>query len=201
MTNHGPSARSYYWESCKRFGQECYRTWRQELAIGVVIAGIAFLLTYRDKSALEQFLVVVEATAIVFALFVLFHLARTPFILHYPSSRTGSPTGLAASPLEVRIIWNCSAIRSRLSSCLQTHKTVVLSTGKHHDQSPRPTSRESEPIRSESFHFATAEDYSPAYTTTNFATARESYAVKQPEHGAANTARQADSFEQELIQR
>jgi len=83
VTNHGPSARSYYWESCKRFGQECYRTWRQELAIGVVIAGIAFLLTYRDKSALEQFLVVVEATAIVFALFVLFHLARTPFILHH----------------------------------------------------------------------------------------------------------------------
>lgn len=78
-----PSARSYYWEICKRFGQECYRTWRQDLFIGVVIAAVILLLTRHDKSALEQFLVFVEATGIVFALFVLFHLARTPFTLHH----------------------------------------------------------------------------------------------------------------------
>jgi hypothetical protein len=75
-------ASTYYWEFLKRFGEEGYRTWRAEIFTGVVITGVIYLISWRDKTAREAALIAVEASLIVFAGFVIIQLFRTPFLLH-----------------------------------------------------------------------------------------------------------------------
>jgi hypothetical protein len=74
---------SYYWEFLKRFGEECYRSWRQEVFGACLTTLIIFSITrHQDKNAWEVARVTLEANLIFFTGFVLFHLIRTPYLLH-----------------------------------------------------------------------------------------------------------------------
>ncbi len=84
-------ASTYYGEFLKRFGEECYRTWRTEIFTGLAITVVIYLISWRDKTASEAALVAVEASLIVFAGFVIVQLFRTPFLLH--RERTDSISG------------------------------------------------------------------------------------------------------------
>jgi hypothetical protein len=86
-----PTGSSYYWEWCKRFGNECYRTWRAELSTAFVVTVVACLITWRERTAWDSILVALEANLIVFAIFVMGHLFRVPFLLH--NERNYPPAG------------------------------------------------------------------------------------------------------------
>jgi len=73
---------TYYWEYLKRFGERCYRTWRAEFFISVVLAIISSILTWGDKTAWESTKVFLVATAILYGCFVVFNFLYTPYILH-----------------------------------------------------------------------------------------------------------------------
>lgn len=77
-----PKASHYYWQFLKRFGQECYRSWRKEIFAAVILTPITYLLTKQDKNALENAMVALEANITLFSAYVVFHLIRTPYLLH-----------------------------------------------------------------------------------------------------------------------
>lgn len=68
----------YYWNLCKHFGAECYRTGRWELLAGAIAGFFTAVITggWRDyKTALF-------ATALTLGCFAVLHLVRAPFISH-----------------------------------------------------------------------------------------------------------------------
>jgi hypothetical protein len=74
---------SYYWIFCKRFGVECYQTWRQELLASVVVSVIAYGLTVKeDPTAWKNFKVALIATAITLGAFAIWHSLRSPWLVH-----------------------------------------------------------------------------------------------------------------------
>jgi hypothetical protein len=40
-----PTWSSYYWNCAKHFGEECYRTWKEELSFAFVVMLIAYLIS------------------------------------------------------------------------------------------------------------------------------------------------------------
>jgi hypothetical protein len=73
----------YYWIFCKRFGAECYQTWRQELLASLIVSVIAYFLTVKyDPMAWKNFKVVLIATAVTLGAFALWHLLRSPWLVH-----------------------------------------------------------------------------------------------------------------------
>ncbi len=68
----------YYWNFCKHFGMECYRTWRLELAASVLVAFFVFVLNGDWK----DFRTALFATALALGCFAIWHLLRVPFLLH-----------------------------------------------------------------------------------------------------------------------
>jgi hypothetical protein len=77
-----PKASSYYWQFLKRFGEECYRTWRREIFVAVIVNIITFFLIRHDKNAWGITEVALEANLYLFSIFAAFHLVRTPYLLH-----------------------------------------------------------------------------------------------------------------------
>ena len=68
----------YYWRFIQHFGQECYRTWRLELAAGVLVGFFVAVL----NRAWNDFRTAVLATALTLGVFVVWHLLRLPWLLH-----------------------------------------------------------------------------------------------------------------------
>jgi hypothetical protein len=73
---------TYYWEFLARWGQECYRSWRHEIALAVVLSLLTYLVSLGDNGALKSTEVTLEANLLLFLIFVLIHLIRTPYLLH-----------------------------------------------------------------------------------------------------------------------
>jgi hypothetical protein len=73
----------YYWRFLLEFGQECYRTWRWELLASFVVSFVTYLITTgEDALAWRNFQIAFVATALTLAGFALWHLLRTPWLVH-----------------------------------------------------------------------------------------------------------------------
>lgn len=68
----------YYWHLCMYFEQECYRTWRWELASSVVLSVFVLLLTRNWK----DFKTALLATGLTLGVFAIWHLVRTSWLVH-----------------------------------------------------------------------------------------------------------------------
>jgi hypothetical protein len=74
---------TYYWLACKRFGAECYHTWRAELFASVVVSLFIYLLSLREnRGAWKDFRTALLATAFTLGSFALWHLVRIPWLTH-----------------------------------------------------------------------------------------------------------------------
>ncbi len=73
----------YYWRFCQEFGRECYRTWRWELFASLGISFTTYMITKGDDPlAWRNFKVAFLATVLTLAGFALWHLVRTPWLVH-----------------------------------------------------------------------------------------------------------------------
>jgi hypothetical protein len=78
-----PKPHLYYWSFCQAFGQECYRTWRWELLASFGISVVTYLITKGDDPlAWRNFKIAFLATTLTLAGFALWHLVRTPWLVH-----------------------------------------------------------------------------------------------------------------------
>lgn len=78
-----PKAHLYYWRICKRFGAECYHTWRTELLASFIVSiGTYFVSKGEDPSAWRNFRVALISIGFTLAAFALGHLVRTPWLVH-----------------------------------------------------------------------------------------------------------------------
>jgi hypothetical protein len=68
----------FYWKMCEHFGLECYKTWRAELLASVVIVVFTSVITQQWK----DFKTALLATGLTLGIFAIWHLLRTPWILH-----------------------------------------------------------------------------------------------------------------------
>lgn len=68
----------YYWNLCKHFGVECYKTWRWELAASVLVVFFTALISGQWK----DFRTALLATGLTLGCFAAWHLVRVPFVLH-----------------------------------------------------------------------------------------------------------------------
>jgi hypothetical protein len=83
----------YYWRFLLEFGQECYRTWRWELLASLVVAFVTYMITAGDDPlAWRNFQIALVATAIALAGFALWHLLRTPWLVHRGSQSAEEST-------------------------------------------------------------------------------------------------------------
>jgi hypothetical protein len=83
----------YYWRFLLEFGQECYRTWRWELLASFVVSFVTYLITTGDDSlAWKNFQIAFVATALTLAGFALWHLLRTPWLVHRSLQSTKEST-------------------------------------------------------------------------------------------------------------
>ncbi|GGA80937.1 hypothetical protein GCM10011507_35190 [Edaphobacter acidisoli] len=66
------------------FLHECYSTWRQELLASTLVSAATYVLMLRshDPAAWGTFKVAIVASGIVLGGFAIWHLLRTPFLLH-----------------------------------------------------------------------------------------------------------------------
>jgi hypothetical protein len=79
-------AGSYYWTFFQVFGRECYRTWRQDFFVSFITALAVYAITYRsDPAALESLKVALQSAGVVLGLFTIFHLVKTPYLVHTES--------------------------------------------------------------------------------------------------------------------
>lgn len=80
----------YYWRFFLEFGQECYRTWRWELLASLVVSFLSYLITAGDDPlAWRNFQIALLATAGTLGGFALWHLVRTPWLVHRSSQAPG----------------------------------------------------------------------------------------------------------------
>jgi hypothetical protein len=77
-------ARNYLRQFFSIFLRECYRTWRQELLTSILVALASYILMVKrhDPTAWNNFKVALIASGIVLGGFAVWHLMRTPFLLH-----------------------------------------------------------------------------------------------------------------------
>jgi hypothetical protein len=86
----------YYWNLCKHFGMECYRTWRWELLASLVFGWFVAVLGGNWK----DFRTALLATGLTLGSFALWHLVRVPFLLHrsvHAAGDTSDPGPLAGA--------------------------------------------------------------------------------------------------------
>jgi hypothetical protein len=73
----------YYWKLCEKFGEECYRTWRAELLATFLISVVTYFISKGDDPfAWRNFEVALISTALTLAAFAVWHLLRTPWLVH-----------------------------------------------------------------------------------------------------------------------
>jgi hypothetical protein len=75
--------RLYYWRLCKKFGAECYHTWRAELLASFIVSLASYWVSKGDDPlAWRNFKVVLIATVFTLGAFALWHLVRAPWLVH-----------------------------------------------------------------------------------------------------------------------
>jgi hypothetical protein len=73
----------YYWECAKYFGQECYRTWKEELGFAVIAMVVAYLFGRgADPRAWADLQIAFVSSGITLGIFAVYHLIRVPFFVH-----------------------------------------------------------------------------------------------------------------------
>lgn len=73
----------YYWKLCEKFGEECYRTWRAELLASFLISVVTYVISKGDDPlAWRNFKFASISIGLTLAAFALWHLLRTPWLLH-----------------------------------------------------------------------------------------------------------------------
>lgn len=78
-----PRPHLYYWKLCEKFGEECYRTWRAELLTSFLTSVIVYLISKGDDPlAWSNFKTASISTALTLAAFAVWHLLRTPWLVH-----------------------------------------------------------------------------------------------------------------------
>jgi hypothetical protein len=83
----------YYWKFFLEFGRECYRTWRWELFASLGVSFLTYLITVSDDPlAWRNFEIAFLATALTLAAFALWHLIRTPWIVHRSANAGDEPS-------------------------------------------------------------------------------------------------------------
>jgi hypothetical protein len=84
------NSRSYFVLFAKRFGYELYRSWRAYMFSTIAIALIVFTLSKGGdaSSTGTAFILTLKATGIFLVLFAVYHLFRTPWLLHKDASRS-----------------------------------------------------------------------------------------------------------------
>ena len=91
----------YYWRFCQEFGRECYRTWRWELFASLGVSFTTYMITKGDDPlAWRNFKVAFLATVLTLAGFALWHLVRTPWLVHRAVN----------SPEEATIHWSSGVL-------------------------------------------------------------------------------------------
>jgi hypothetical protein len=122
----------YLWRFLSLFGEECYRTWRQELLASVIASFAAFVITWaNDTLAWSTLKTALLATAIALATFALWHLVRVPYLLTHPRETYGKLTGYFG----VLIVLCLMAGTATLATIVVRHwkTTTSASTGVQHD--------------------------------------------------------------------
>jgi hypothetical protein len=85
----------YYWNCAKHFGQECYRTWREELASAFLIMLVAYFISRgTDTKALADLQVALLSSAIGLGIIAFYHLLRAPFLAYTEAMIGDSSTTL-----------------------------------------------------------------------------------------------------------
>jgi hypothetical protein len=74
---------SYCWILSKKFGVECYETWRSELLASVLVLIATYGLTvHENPTAWRDFQTALLAVAITLGGFALWHIVRSPWLVH-----------------------------------------------------------------------------------------------------------------------
>ncbi len=81
-------ARRYWWRFLSVFGEECYKTWRQELLASAIASIATFFITWaNDTLAWSTLRTALRATAITLAVFAIWHLVKVPYLLTHPREK------------------------------------------------------------------------------------------------------------------
>ena len=77
----------YYWTCIRHFGRQVWRSWRAEVFSSLGVSVIVFLigLRLRDATALSAFEIALVANLGWLALFALWHLVRSPWLIYRDS--------------------------------------------------------------------------------------------------------------------
>ena len=88
-------AHHYLWKFLCLFGEECYKTWRQELLASVVVSIITCAITYaNDKLAFSNLKTALWATLLTLATFAIWHLCKIPYLLTKRHDRSPKIAGV-----------------------------------------------------------------------------------------------------------
>jgi hypothetical protein len=95
----------YLWRFLSLFGEECYKTWRQELLASVIASIATFGITWlNDTLAWSTLRTALFATALTLAVFALWHLLRTPWLLTHPRAKRHNLFGLIGAVVMLCLI-------------------------------------------------------------------------------------------------
>lgn len=87
-----PKPHLYYWRFFQKLGEECYRTWRWELFASFGVSFVTYLITKGDDPlAGRNFKIALIATVLTLAAFALWHLVRTPWLVHREAGAEQAP--------------------------------------------------------------------------------------------------------------
>jgi hypothetical protein len=141
----------YLWTYLRRFGRECYRTWRQELMASVLVCIAAYVIAYvqGDPHAWADLRIALLASGIVLAFFVIWHLIRTPWLLHQDVSVGATPVGKRYGVLGAVIVL-CLLASFAGASFFAVNKIVERNSG--HQSASNGNSSEQSLNQDSSFH-------------------------------------------------
>jgi hypothetical protein len=74
-------AHRYYWEYVKRFGKESYEGFKRDFVISIIVAVVSAAIRLGDRGVWDATIVFLEATAIVFACFAIYHLFHVALLI------------------------------------------------------------------------------------------------------------------------
>ena len=113
--------RQYLWAFLHRFGKECYHTWRQELMASVLVCiAVSILQHFRgDLYAWAGLKTALLASVVVLAGFAIWHLLRTPWLVHQDFSTGIKPEG------RIYGLVGCFVVLSLLAGFVVTTAFVV----------------------------------------------------------------------------
>jgi heme/copper-type cytochrome/quinol oxidase subunit 4 len=81
-------AHHYWWRFISLFGEQCYKTWRQELFASAIISIATFAITWATNTlAWSTLKTALLATGLTLSAFALMHLVKVPYLLTRPREK------------------------------------------------------------------------------------------------------------------